>query len=560
MIAGALLLMLIAAGWLSLPKYRVWKLGRFQRQAREFLQNTNLNAAWLASQQALILNSSNVESLRIAGDIAATANLPQAVGLRRKVAELEPGNTTNGLLWAQTALAFEKAPFTETVRALEGIPAEKRASPEFHFLAAGLDLKRGNADGAEQHFVKALEFSPTNAQARINLAVLRLRSTNQVVRGEAQRILEEMRTSPTIGEARVSVLRSLVGYCRNSGDLAKAVSYSTELIGEKEAVLQDKLLHAEVLKVAGNTEFAKYLANVQSVAAGKAPEVALVLAWMRENELIDAAFAWFKTLPKEVQAEMPVPMTIAELYAAKKDWPGLQSYLHDQDWKDRENIRHALVAFAMRNSGDRETSEARWKRAVLASENQSHSLAALAQLASSWGWNKEFEDLLMTIVTQHPAERWASDLLLQEYFRAGNTAGLRKIFSALAEVNSKDLASRNNYAVTSLLLKDTIPADDLKKAHEFAKQIYDTESTNSSFASTYAYSLHLQGKSPESLALFQKLNDKELSDPSTAVYYGVVLAATGDREKAIKALEIGAKASPLPEERKMAKAELEKIR
>jgi predicted Zn-dependent protease len=220
----------LVGGWLGRPRYRAWKLVRFQRQAREFLQQTNLNAAWLASQQAQALNGSNVETLRLMADILGTAQQPQAVGFRRKVAELEPGNATNRLTWAQTALAFEQAPFAETSKALEGVPAEARNSVEYHFIAAALEVKRGNAAAAEEHFAAAVEWVPTNRQARINLAVVQLQSPDEAKRRAAHEALAELRSDP---DGRLSVLRSLVSYCRQTEQFDKALEFSKELVALK---------------------------------------------------------------------------------------------------------------------------------------------------------------------------------------------------------------------------------------------------------------------------------------------------------------------------------------
>ena len=81
--------------------------------------------------------------------------------------------------------------------------------------------------------------------------------------------------------------------------------------------------------------------------------------------------------------------------------------------------------------------------------------------------------------------------------------------------------------MTALLLD----AQELKP-HEMAKDVYLKEPTNSSFASTYAFSLHLQKKDAEALKTFEQLPPKDLEQPSIAGYYGLVLEATGNHEKA----------------------------
>jgi hypothetical protein len=68
------------------------------------------------------------------------------------------------------------------------------------------------------------------------------------------------------------------------------------------------------------------------------------------------------------------------------------------------------------------------------------------------------------------------------------------------------------------------------------------------FVSTYAFSLHVQGRSAEGLKLIETLKPARLDDPSVASYYGVLLAASGEKEKAQRYFEKAEKAPILPEE------------
>src|SRR3954470_23123681 len=76
--------------WLSLPAYRHWKLKRFQAKAREYIAQTNLQAAWFSARTALVLNTNNTETLHLLADISGQANLAETVLFRRRIAEREP--------------------------------------------------------------------------------------------------------------------------------------------------------------------------------------------------------------------------------------------------------------------------------------------------------------------------------------------------------------------------------------------------------------------------------------------------------------------------------------
>ena len=90
-----------------------------------------------------------------------------------------------------------------------------------------------------------------------------------------------------------------------------------------------------------------------------------------------------------------------------------------------------------------------------------------------------------------------------------------------------------------------------KKPHELAREVYQKGTTNSAFVSTYAYSLLVQQKAGEALKIIEQLSPQQLEDTSVAGYYGLVLQANGQREKAKKYFDLTAKAKLLPEEQKL---------
>ena len=105
---------------------------------------------------------------------------------------------------------------------------------------------------------------------------------------------------------------------------------------------------------------------------------------------------------------------------------------------------------------------------------------------------------------------------------------------------------KNNLAMTALLLD----AKELKP-HDLAREEYQKAPTNAAYNSTYAFSPQLQEKNAEALKVFQTLKPKELEDPSIAGYYGVVLNASGSKEKARSYLDWAFIWTMLPEERKL---------
>ena len=133
------------------------------------------------------------------------------------------------------------------------------------------------------------------------------------------------------------------------------------------------------------------------------------------------------------------------------------------------------------------------------------------------------------------------------YLAAGNTHGLNKVYSTMTSYAPDNFIAQNNLAATSLLLKLN-----LSKAHALAKEAFTLHPKEAIVTSTYAFSLHLQGRTKEGLGVLQKLSSEALETPSVALYYGLLLSASGYTNKASKYLGIAQKADLLPEEKALA--------
>jgi tetratricopeptide (TPR) repeat protein len=181
-------------------------------------------------------------------------------------------------------------------------------------------------------------------------------------------------------------------------------------------------------------------------------------------------------------------------------------------------------------------------------------LNALLILATSWGRQQAREDLLWQIAKRYPGQHWALRELERTYLAEGNTRGLNKLYSTMASYVPKNFAAQNNLAATSLLLKLNLP-----RAHELAKEIYSEHPEEAIVTSTYAFSLHLQGRTEEGLAFLEKLKAEALETPSVAVYYGLLLSQVGETNQASKYLGIAQKADLLPEEKTLVAEALRRL-
>ena len=119
-------------------------------------------------------------------------------------------------------------------------------------------------------------------------------------------------------------------------------------------------------------------------------------------------------------------------------------------------------------------------------------------------------------------------------------------------LNPTDLRARNNVAQCSLLL-EMYGSQSLAIARQLAK-----ESPNDHvILSTLAYALLVNQRTEDALKEIEKIPLEQLRQPSLALYYGLILHAGGNFEKAGQFLLLAENKSLLPEEKRLRDKALE---
>ena len=174
-------------------------------------------------------------------------------------------------------------------------------------------------------------------------------------------------------------------------------------------------------------------------------------------------------------------------------------------------------------------------------------LNALLELAGRWEMKNEQVDLLRRVLQRFPDAIWAQEDLERIYFTSGNTRALYQFCSERLQLSPKNVELKNNLAATALLLKTN-----LTQAFRLAAEAYAGQTNDPSVVVTYAYALHLQGRTRDGVAALEKLKSESLGKPSRALYYGVLLSSLGQNAKAAPFLALAEKDSQLlPEEKQL---------
>jgi len=542
LIVGALVgsILVIVLGYVGFNAFHHWQERHLIRRAAAYLGGGDTKAAALSARRAFQMNPANADAARLLAQIADRAGDRNSLDWWRKVVDLQPHNSEDALALVRSALRVNDIATAE--KTLAGLDETAKQTAGYHAASGRLAEIKKNSVDAEIHWLKASEIAPDNASYQFQLALTRLGMNSRAKRESACQVLEHLRADP---KQRAAATRALVldGRAQHQ-DPGRMQSLASELQSYPEALFSDRLLYLETLRQSHDVGFTSYLETLEREAASKPADLASLLSWMSGNETAAAAVEFAKTLPVESLSKWPVFPALAEAYASLKDWPGLENLARNTAWPPFDFLRRAYLSRALREQNQKLPSEQEWVAAQKAASAQPQSLLVLVRTATAWGWEAETVELLWLIAKNDDTKLEALQTLYQHYTKLGDTAGLYRTLLRLVEALPNDLTLQNNSAQVSLLL-----GVDVERARRIAAEINGKEPSNGAYVATYAFSLYSKGDIESALRAMNQLSPEQLRDPSVAVYYGMVLAAAGQKEKAREYLGRSDQVNLLPEEK-----------
>jgi tetratricopeptide (TPR) repeat protein len=533
---------LLLLGYCGYRAYGLWKQGHWMTLARQYAEKKDSQNELLCLKQALQSNPRNVEACRMIANLASAAGSPSALTWREKVVELDPGSLNDRLALAQAAMLASD--YNTASNALAGVnPADKKTA-NYLDVAGELATAGNNPAEAEADFAEASRMDPSNPVSQFSLAFVELHGTNALDMDEARVNLKRISINCTNTFVRGQARRELVYDALRNRDYNTALSYSKDLVQQPDAGFADRVVRLEVLRVAKNDEYNTALAACQREASTNITKLTQMTFYMMERNQSAQTLVWLQSLPASVQTNFPVAVFIVQCQLRQQQWSALQTGASKEDWGNMDFMRHAYIAYAMRQQGYNEPSKAEWALAVRDAGSRIDKLTTLVGTAAQWNWPDETQQLLWNIVNNFPQAQWAQDALEGILYRHGSTRPLMQLFSLQLNRNPSDLAAKNNLAMVAMLLH----AQELNP-YGLAQEVYQQDPTNSFYKCTYAFALHLQGKNADALKIMQQISPKALENSSTAGYYGVVLKASGDNTQAGIYLKRSVQGQLLPEER-----------
>lgn len=522
-----------------LPFVHEWQAQRFVAQAAQLAATGQNTSAAFRLRKALALHPQHPEATRLIAQLAEQEDSPTAVLWYWRLVSQPEATPADRLALARTALRFETPPYWLASNGLFAIPPLGRTNSEYAALLGAYYLKTGRPHLAEAQYELALRLAPANVALQVAWHTLRLASTNPQVARTSLQWLEQMTQDPQHG---LAVIRSLREYYLGENHAALALTWAGRALAHPDAQFSDTLRHLQALWAASPEEVAPRTRQAWAAALAHPPRLAALLQWLLDTGQAPQALELWSALPPERQGHPDLRPRAVAAFQQTGRMAELARWLATQHWEQEDWRRRILLTRALRETGQEAEARQAWEEALaLASERHSW-LYETARLVQRWGWREALYPLAeraLPFLCRNPAEilRWHA--LLEQL---GDTAVLWRWYQPLADCQTHWLVL-NNYAALSLLT-----GKDLSRAHHLARRLYFEQPQNTYCATTYAFSLHLQGQTTNGLAVLQNLPRNALERPVVAAYHGILLAATGQKKAALLQLDKAAQAPLLPEE------------
>lgn len=530
--------------------YRALRENHLEKQTRAFFQSGDYQSAVLVARHLLQLDPNNAAACRVMADTAELAGREEALSWRQRVSALEPNVPENAFALATTSLRFGQVDLAR--RVVDGLAAPARDTVKYHQLAGAIAVAEKKPTLALEHFAAALKLEPGNHTIALNLATVRLATPSVEVKEKARADLARLAEQSSV---RLEALRALTSDALGHNSPASAERWAAQLKSEKEATFSDALLYLEAAQ--GSPQAGTALAEAQSKAEQSAAASAALITWMNRHGMAGRALVWALSLPKQVLGLQPVPLAIAESHSFLQDWNALQAWVEGKDWGEHEFFRlavqsHALHHLTIKDRPSME-SETVWHAALKATQGRPDRLAAIARLAEGWGYTADAEEAWWMIANGNDSAKEGLEALQRLYRSKQNSHGLLRVAKRALELNPADIVAENNCASLGLLLNGD------STARRLAAKLHTEHPGNPAFTATYAFALHIEGKTNDALKAMDSLKETQLRHPTIAAYYFVMLVESGNMERAHLFHSAANKAALLPEEQQLVTAATRKL-
>ncbi|MCX8156508.1 MAG: hypothetical protein N3J91_08700 [Verrucomicrobiae bacterium] len=534
-----------------LPVLYEWQAQRFVRQAGQLAAAGQRAAAAFRLRKALALQPQHPEATRLIARLAEKEDSPTAFLWYWRLVSQPAATTDDRLGLARTALRYERPPFLLASNGLFSIPPAERSNRVYGALLAEYYLKTGQPQRAEAQYEETLRLAPQDVALKVAWLTVRLASRDAEVSRAAAQGLEALADDPVHG---LSVCRSLREYYLGENQAAQALPWAQRALRQRGSDFRDQLQYLEALRQFAPEAVTERVGALWAEVSTYPARQAALLQWLLETGQLPLAQEGVSRLSAAQQGHPELRPLVVAVYLQGGRRRELWQWLAGQHWGREDWRRRLLLTRVLRELGREAEARQTWEELLQVAGERPAWLWESARLAQQWDWREALPALTELAVPWLCRDvdevlRWHT-LLEQQ----GDTLALWRFYQRLCDCQTHWLIL-NNYAALSLL-----SGRETNRAHALARQLYLEQPQNEFCATTYAFSLHLQGQTTNGLMVLQRLPRQALERPVIRVYHGILLSAAGRKEAALDCLERAGEAPLLPEERALVEQALARAR
>ena len=533
------------------PKlYDRWSVHRLMKEARTKLQAGQLRESIEPLIKIIRINPKNVLANRMIADTVEKLGSPEALQFRERALELEPDSVEDAYKLTTAALFFENPAKAE--RGIQLLQKNKLTPPRLlPPMLARFALLKGDNREAEKQFSEALRSDPRNPDLLLGLAGLQIESDDAQIRDNSRQILTAAKANP---QFRIVALRGLLKDAIAQKDSFTTYSLADDLVNEKKATFQDRLLRLTLLHQTKDLFFSSYLDTLQKEAMRSYKTMDQMVLWITQERALDECRTWINAIPPKYITKPPLAKSVAEVFLQMENWQPLIELTLGENWEDLDYLRLAYLSIAHAGTGRRELSNETWNTSLQQAQGNLKEINVLLGMAEAQGWQQARINLLWQIAEISPTPADSLQILRQYHLQHGQTASAYRACQRLLELGISDDTLTADWLRLSLLLNQN-----LEKAFPMALQNYREKPDSPEMTTQLALAYIRQKRPAEAYFLLRRLPIHQLEQPYFATYYGIVCSALGLFE-AGRYLNLGIGISLFPEEALLVREARQKIK
>lgn len=507
---------LVAAYFVGRPFLSKWRYNRDLKNATRYEKDGDLRSAMLTLEQLTRLHPADPHVRRLLGAFYERAGQVESLSVWREAVNLDPGNPEGLLGLARSAIRFGDRPTARKL--LSGFIPDDGHRVEYHRLCAALAFLERDLAAQEEHLAALERLNPDEPRVRLNLAALRMTSSDPHKAAAARATLLDLARGSAVRIRAVVELLSDVA--RRWPQPAPARSAALQELAETLTPARGPLLELP----SQVDQIDRLIGHAMTQPEPTPEDVVSLAGWMSANDNTQAALLWIDSLPRSLVSNVIVRAAMTDFAVKVRDWSRLQNLLREGAWGPvpAEVVDQAFRAHRLADSDSRSGVTSIWSGATAAAQGSPPALRMLLRLSELWQWPAERRQIVVSIARSMPREAWAWRQLISEALGRQDSDQVWQVYQDWRRALPGETVVQVEAAIMGFLLGRR-PVPDAMVTAGYVQQ----QPGQAGPAVAHALALWNGGRAKEAVGVLDQLNSADFQEPRYALARAIVLSEIG---------------------------------